>query len=89
MGFLEKKMPFQSFYKKYSCFNIIINKMLIIIWHHGIDIFFCLQTLDHASGKLYYKFGLTVILNETVLKHKREVTKQVSNFVKLESKHNT
>ena len=59
--------------------------MLIIIWHHGIDIFFCLQTLDHASGK----FVLTVILNEKVLKHKREVTKQVSNFVKLESKHNT
>lgn len=78
-------MPFQSFYKKHSCFNIIINKMLIIIWHHGIDIFFCLQTLDHASGK----FVLTVILNEKVLKHKREVTKQVSNFVKLESKHNT
>lgn len=59
--------------------------MLIIIWHHGIDIFFCLQTLDHASGK----FVLTVILNEKVLKHKREVTKQVGNFVKLESKHNT
>lgn len=78
-------MPFQSFYKKHSCFNIIINKMLIIIWHHGIDIFFCLQTLDHASGK----FVLTVILNEKVLKHKREVTKQVSNFLKLESKHNT
>lgn len=78
-------MPFQSFYKKHSCVNIIINKMLIIIWHHGIDIFFCLQTLDHASGK----FVLTVILNEKVLKHKREVTKQVSNFVKLESKHNT